>query len=440
MATASAAGDFVAGIFTGLNVFIDCTGLSALLFVGPVLEPSLDIAVKHYLIGFIVTQAFVTMRSRCEQPMITPPGYEVMPGLCQLAAYLVAEVQSEVHTTCQLISTVIVGASLVSVLAGLVLTAMSWHPAAARLPEMIPEPVKAGVLAVIGWNLWNMSIELVTSLTLPELLQNEALLTTRSGVALWLPGQAAGAVLWLLLRSSEHPMIVPLTLVLVFALVHAMRVGSGMSVEEAQSAHWLLPSTEGRPFWTLWASLDVRAVRWDLLLRGPGLSHVVSAALVGPILNTCLNLALAQSTTQLDVPTEMRAHGTAVVAAGCVAGASNYLALSNTAVHEKCGGLTRASSWVAVVCAMVFLVVHETFAVIGFVPRAVIATVCAYAGFDFLWDSLVSGCAPTAHYATACLTLLLCNRYGMLQGGALAMLVHVLLRAAFGPGKHTKRD
>ena len=70
-------------------------------------------------------------------------------------------------------------------------------------------------------------------------------------------------------------------------------------------------------------------------------------------------------------------------------GYSNYLAVSNTAIHIKCGGRTKASCYVGALVAALFFCVHPLFIVVGYVPTLLAAATCVYIGIDFLWDNLV---------------------------------------------------
>ena len=64
--------------------------------------------------------------------------------------------------------------------------------------------------------------------------------------------------------------------------------------------------------------------------------------LFGPVINTVLNLVLVEPVIgeSPDVPQELRAHAAGTLAAAVGGGYSNYLAVSNTAIHIKCGGRT----------------------------------------------------------------------------------------------------
>ena len=100
--------------------------------------------------------------------------------------------------------------------------------------------------------------------------------------------------------------------------------------------------------------------------------------LVGPVIEE------APDTSQ-----ELRAHAAGSLAAAVGGGYSNYVAVSNTAIHIKCGGRTKASCYVGALVAALFFCVHPLFIVVGYVPTLLAAATCVYIGIDFLWDNLV---------------------------------------------------
>jgi len=255
--------------------------------------------------------------------------------------------------------------------------------------------------------------------------------------ALVLPSLLAALTLWLVLTSTTDPrivtVVVPAVLALVFSHIHVARLAAGLSLAEAQERRWLLPATEGSLF-GFFGGLDMRAVRWSILLSPAALFHVASAAIVGPVLTTSLNLWLLQQSLPrraLEISAEARSHGLACLAAGAAAGAPCYFSLSVTAVHYNSGAVTWISSWVAVLVALAFLVVPAGMELVGYLPRAIVSTICIYAGFDFLWDGLVRSAAVHADFAAVWVTFALCStRLGTLGGGVVALVLHTLLVSA----------
>ena len=90
-------------------------------------------------------------------------------------------------------------------------------------------------------------------------------------------------------------------------------------------------------------------MQWKLLLRPDVLYKLASATLFGPVICTVLNLLLVDPVIEEapDTSQELRAHAAGSLAAAVGGGYSNYLAVSNTAIHIKCGGRTKGSCYTA---------------------------------------------------------------------------------------------
>jgi len=213
-----------------------------------------------------------------------------------------------------------------------------------------------------------------------------------STVRLWLPAHLLGLGLWLASRRTSHPALFPCFVLGVSALTHAVRVGTGTSLAQAQASHWLMAPTAGRPCSALWAAAyDFGAVQWSLLTSADALKELACAVLFGPVVNTLLNLVLIGPVIEQTVamPDELRAAAAGSAATALGGGYSNYLAVSNTAIHRKCGGTDRASCACAAAVAATFFCVHPLFHVVGYVPTLVVSAICVYIGLDFLYDNVV---------------------------------------------------
>lgn len=192
---------------------------------------------------------------------------------------------------------------------------------------------------------------------------------------------------------------------------------------------------EGRPISALWASAyDFSAIEWSALLRPDCLKELVCALLFGPLVNTLLNLVLIGPVIKraVELPTELAAAAWGSLATALGGGYANYIAVSNTAIHQKCGGRDTLSCVAAAAVAATFLAVHPLFAIVGYVPTLVVAAICVYIGADFLWDNLVDagvkgGLGPAAASWTI---LAICLYQDMLWGvliGVAAFQAHAAL-------------
>ena len=152
-------------------------------------------------------------------------------------------------------------------------------------------------------------------------------------------------------------------------------------------------------------------------LSAEALKEMICALLFGPLVNTLLNLVLIGPVIERPValPKELGSHAAGFVATAAGGGYSNYIAVSNTVIHRKCGGKDTLSCLAAAGVAATFLAVHPLFEVVGYVPTLVVAAICVYIGADFLWDNLVEP-GVTASAMASWAVLALCLAKDMLWG------------------------
>jgi MFS superfamily sulfate permease-like transporter len=419
-----------AGVYTGLSSILDAAAFATIV-LAPAGLP-LDVGMQHALLGFIVTQSVVSYMSGAGT-MLTPISYEVMPFLAKFAILIKGSVGER-----EILPTLLAGSMLVSVVAAVAFLVLSALPLGGVLDRLLPPPVQAGLFAAIGWGLYTLSYETLgfeSSLGMPL----HASFLTWEAAQLWLPAHILGIGLWLASRRSSSPALFPGFVMGVTLATHAVRLATATSLAEAQAGHWLMESTEGRPCTTLWESAYGQggSVNWDALLSAPALKELVCALLLGPVVNTLVNLVLIGPVinAKLSLPAELRAHAAGTALAAVSGGYSNYIAVSNTAIHRKCGGRDRLSCFVAAAVATVFFIAHPLFVVVGYVPTLVVAAICVYIGADFLWDNLIDaslkGSAQSAAATFAVLAICLAKDtlWGVFIGVATTQLYRLVAPA-----------
>lgn len=397
-----------AGVFTGLQAFID-----SIMYGSSILPSDMAIAIQSALLGYALMQLGVSCFSRATV-LIAPVSYEVIPFLAKVAAAVGGAGLSQPATT----ATVLAASLLINGASAVLFWLLSFLPLGDGLSKLLPPLLQAGVFATIGWGIYGLAYE---SLNVPSPEGAESVAAFLDGAPLWLPAHALGLGLWLASRSTSHPALFPVFALALTAATHAVRLATDTSLDEAREAKWLMAETSGRPFWTLWTGgLLSGEVAWGVLLQPDVLSTLCSAILFGPVINTLLNLVLIGPVIgeAVDTPAELRAHAVGSAAAALGGGYSNYLAVSNTAIHLKCGGTTRASCVVGALTSLLFFLVHPLFVVVGYVPTFLAAATCVYIGVDFLWDSLVETARERgAAAAAACYAVFaVCYFQGMLTG------------------------
>jgi SulP family sulfate permease len=405
--------DIAAGSYSGLVAgFLNCVVVASIVFA-PVGLPQM-IGVQHALVGFVVTQIVVT-RLTGVSALITVPSFEALPFMARFA--VIASDAIGPDNSAGLLATVLAGSLVVSLIATAMLGLVSASPVD-EVEKLLPPALQAGLFAAIGWSLYLLSYDTLGLGFGSDLLTWEA-------ARLWLPANALGLGLWVAARLVDSPLLFPGFIVGTTALVHAIRLGTGTSVDAARDLGWLMAEAAGEPCTELWRAMAPAAVQWDVLFSGAALKELICAALFGPLVNTVLNFVLLgpMIKQKLDLRKELRAHSLAMAAGTMVGGYDNYISLSDTAVHRMVGGLNRASCYSAAAVGLLFLVAYPLAGVVGYVPTLVIAAICVYIGADFLWDNLVTASkqngAPAALGSLAVLAV--CVKKDMLWGSLLGI-------------------
>ena len=306
------------------------------------------------------------------------------------------------------------GSILTNALAAVLLFVASGLPIAEHIETLLPPPLQAGLFAAIGWSLYLLSFDtLGVSFTASSLL-------TWKAASLWVPANLLGVGLWRASRKIDTPLLIPYFILAVTALVHGVRLASGTSVPAARGAGWLMAEAVGQPATALWASLAPSLVRWDIIFSAAALKNLLCAALFGPLVNTVLNFVLygPMIKQKLDLGKELRSHAVGTAAAAALGGYSNYIGLSDVAIHRKIGGLDRFSCYFAAAVGALFLCAYPLCGAVGHLPTLAVAAICLYVACDFMYDNLVEAARANGLRAglAAAAVFVACVKMDMLSG------------------------
>lgn len=266
-----------------------------------------------------------------------------------------------------------------------------------NLIRFIPFPVMGGFLAGIGWLL---GLAALSSMAGVRLRPDTAMaVLTMDMVAKWLPGVAAGTLLWALQTWRRHSANLPLVLGGTLALFWVAVWWSDTPPEAWRAAGWLLgPFPEGG-LWSPQQTVDTFAnAAWHLF---PG--HIAEFATL--LILTAVALLLTANSIELatrrdlDLNRELRFIGLGNIVAGVAGGHPGYHALSASVLCHRMGTPVRLVGIVtAVVCVMALFVGAK---VLGAVPKIVTGALLTYLAIGFLADWLYATWRrmPLAEYA-----------------------------------------
>ena len=300
-----------------------------------------SIGIQHCLIGYFIMQAVVAKTNSLKEGVVLlSPSFEVLPFLSKFAMIVAGAVGTSAAPGAVL-ATVLAGSVLCNLMSAALLAMASELPVD-DINSLLPPPLQAGLFAAIGWSLYLLAFD-----TLGLSFTARALFT-RSAARLWVPANVLGLGLWGTSPKTDSPLLFPIFILAVTALVHGVRLGTGTSVLASRGAGWLMAEAAGQPVNALWRSFSPSLIRWDILRSAAALKQLVCAALFGPLVNTVLNYVLygPMIKEKLDLKKELRSHAVGSVAGAAVGGYPNYIGLSDSAIHRKMGGLDRRSCYI----------------------------------------------------------------------------------------------
>ena len=409
-------GSIVAGTYTGLMQFTFAAACASIIFA-PV-GASLSIGIQHALLGFVITQTIVAKTTSVAGGVaLAVPSFEVLPFLSKFAVIVAGAVGAGAGPGVVL-ATILAGSILSNLLGAVLLAGASTLPVE-NIDSLLPPPLQAGLFAAIGWGVYQLAFDTL------GVGFSAATLFTRQTARLWVPANLLGVGLWQASRKIDSPLLIPSFILAVSAIVHGVRVFTGTPVMAARGAGWLMAEVVGQPASALWHSLSPSLIRWDIIFSAPALKQLVCAALFGPLVNTVLNCILyaPMVKNQLDLKTELKSHAMGTAAAAAAGGYSNYLGLSDTAIHRKLGGLDRFSCYLAAGVGALFLLAYPLCGLVGYLPTLAIASICVFVGFDFIYDNLIEATKVNGAKAglAAATVLAICIQKDMLWGSLIGI-------------------
>lgn len=410
---ATPTGSIVAGTYSGLMQFTFAAACASIIF-GPVGLP-LTIGIQHALLAFVAMQVIVTATTSVPGgSVLAVPSFEVLPFLARFALICSTAIGAGGLASGALLATVLAGSMLVTLCASVLLFFASEAPLD-KIDQLLPPPLQCGLFAAIGWSLYLLSYD-----TLGLAVAPLGSLFTMSAMRLWLPANVLGVGLWQASRKTDTPLLFPLFILAVTAVVHAALLATGTSISAARAAGWLMADAVGEPCTALFRAFSPSLVRWDVLLSGAALKQLISAALFGPLVNSILNYVLYGPLIKkkLNLKAELKSHAAATAASAVCGGYSNYMGLSDSAIHRKIGGLDKRSCYIAAGVAALFLLAYPICGLVGYLPTTAIAAILVFVGCDFLYDNLIAATRDNGWRAglAGASVLAICVRYDMLVG------------------------
>ncbi|MXW18848.1 MAG: SulP family inorganic anion transporter [Gemmatimonadetes bacterium] len=252
---------------------------------------------------------------------------------------------------------------------------------ATGLFRFVPYPVSGGFLTGAGGILCLLALPLIgiDPRTRPFLEMFEP-----SAIAVWAPGLAFAAGLFLASRRWGDRVVVPAGTVAAVALFHIVLLGVGTSPSEAGEAGLLLSvPTGGGGMWPPFELGAISGISW------PSIAALVPELLVVVLLNVVSMVLILGglelgSGREVDWDREFTVAGGAAVATSLSGAPASFINLGPTLQHQRVSADTRLTGLVT--CAVLGLALVYGSTIIGWIPTPVMGAILLHTGIRILND------------------------------------------------------
>jgi SulP family sulfate permease len=292
------------------------------------------------------------------------------------------------------------------------------------LVRFLPYPVIGGFLAGTGWLLvrgaFSTMVEVPQDATLISvIMQPEKLIY-------WLPGLVLALVMLLLLRRSDHFLLMPGLVLGGTLLFYLLAWLSGTSLAELGDQGWLLGPFPTEGLWQPLTPSDLAQVNWSAIASQA--ASMVTIFLVSSI-SLLLNVSGLELVTKedMEIDRELRVSGVANLASAAVSGLIGYQQLGLSALNFKTKASSRLVGLIAAgMCAAVLLLGASALSLI---PVVIVSALLLYLGLEFLYEWVVEGWfrLPKIDYFIVIIILLVTATIGFMEAVALGLIVAVVL-------------
>lgn len=290
----------------------------------------------------------------------------------------------------------------------------------------IPYPVMGGFFAGVGYlfvagGLSVMTGESFSWFSIWSLVQPASLL-------LWLPGLLMGVTIFTAQRVRDHWAIFPLVVFVSTLLFYAVLWKSGVSLEEARAAGFLINIGERSSVLPPVSLGDFAHVNWMIVATQAGVFTVLFAVNAIAMLLDASGIEL-MTRKELSLDKDLKVAGLANVANGLVGGAPGVHSVANTALPYKLGGGCRLVPLSYALFSGLALLAGPLAVAVA--PLPVLGGLLVYVGMGFLYEWLIQSRAKITRldYFIVLVILACVALVGILEGVALGMMTAILLFA-----------
>jgi SulP family sulfate permease len=359
---------------------------------------------------------------------------------CAILAVIAAGIyqqMAENATPEQVFVTIAAAIALTSIFTGVLLLVFGFLKVG-ELTRFIPYPVVGGFIASSGWLLVHGAFPVLTDQALT--FGNLTTFLTPAVLLQWLPALLYGIGLVWASRRWDHPLLLPIGLVVAVGLVYVSLLLAYGSLSAPPARPWLLETIPAGNLWQPPPLHLASQVDGSALLSQWG--NIASVGIISSVLILLTVSGLEVLTKQdANLNRELKVAGIANFFSGLGGGMVGVHALGDTALAYQMGAGTRLIG--GLTALLTFSVMFLGSSALSYFPRPVLGSLLVCLGLSLLLEWLYDAWfkLPRSEYLVVVLILLVVATAGIVPGlmsGAIASIVLFIINySQIAIAKHT---
>jgi len=371
--------DVFAGTVCSILSIAYCLSYAALIFTGPI-EHLLSYGIAVTFLSAAIGGSIVALRSSLPFA-VAGPDSSISVVLAALVATLVQRLVASGST--DLLEPVLIAMALATALTGLLLCVLGFTHAG-RAIRFVPYPVIGGFLGATGWLLITGAIQVVTGQR-PTIANIGAFgdIAIATKIA---PGVIVAITLYVLMRRSKSPFILPGILLTAFVVTHLVLRLSGTTIAAAQDSGWLFRLQPAAGLTLPWKFTSLQSFPWSSL---PSLAGDMLAVIFVTVTNFLLNTTGLEIATrnEANIERDLKVLGLANVAIAALGGYVSCTSFSRSILVRTAGATSRIGGMTVAAISAGVLVADPSF--LGYVPKYILGGLLFYLGADLVYQWLI---------------------------------------------------
>jgi SulP family sulfate permease len=371
--------DVFAGIICSVLSIAYCLSYAALIFTGP-LEHLLSYGVAVTFLSAAVGGSIVALRSSLPFA-VAGPDSSISVVMAAMVATLVHRLVA--HGGTDLLAPTLIAMSLTTALTGLLLCVLGFTHAG-RAIRFVPYPVIGGFLGATGWLMITGAMQVVTDQR-PALTNIGAFLDAAIAAKL-AAGLIVAVTLFLALRRSKSPFVLPGVLLAAIVATYLFLVLTGSPLVVAQAEGWMFRPQPMAELISPWQPGALRGFSWTAL---PALAGDLLAVMFVTVINFLLNTTGIEiaSRAEANIERDLKVLGLANIATAALGGYVSCTSFSRSMLVRMAGATSRMSGLTVAAISAAVLVADPGF--LGYVPKYVLAGLLFYLGGGLIYQWII---------------------------------------------------